>query len=266
MKCRVNECGRDARYKAAQLCQKHYFRVRRAGTTNLVRKPARPRILNKDGYVLVHTPGHPLSMPNHYVFEHRKIVYGRIGEIVPDCELCGVPLNWRSARIDHIDRNVQNNDPANLRPLCNTCNSHRDMPPAHTFSHTHSLTFDGKTDTPAGWARDQRVKVAGRTIVLRKKAGMSDQDALFSTKVTHNGKVPVKPPTPPKSTRRNAVNITIDGEIKTSMEWSRDPCCSVSDATLRNRVKAGWPHDQAILRPVAGYEGRARLRALREAA
>jgi hypothetical protein len=264
MKCHIEGCDRDARYKAAQLCQKHYFRVRRAGTTELVRKPARPRIFNRDGYVLVHAPGHPLSMPNHYVFEHRKVVYDLIGETVPNCELCGVPLTWKSARIDHIDRNVQNNDSANLRPLCNTCNTHRDMPPAHTFSHTHSLTFNGKTDTAAGWARDPRVKMAGRTIILRKQAGMSDYDALFAPKVTHNGAIAEKAPAPPKSTRRNAVNIAIDGEVKTSAEWSRDPRCAVSDATLRARVKAGCAQHLTILQPVIGYESRAKLRALKE--
>lgn len=33
MNCRVDGCGREAAYKKARLCQKHYFRVRRTGTT-----------------------------------------------------------------------------------------------------------------------------------------------------------------------------------------------------------------------------------------
>lgn len=250
MKCKVEDCGRDARYKADQLCQKHYFRVRRNGTLGLVKK-ARPRFLNPDGYALVHAPGHPLAQPNHYVFEHRKIVYDLIGEIVPDCELCGKPLTWKNAVVDHIDRDITNNSPTNLRPLCNPCNGWRDTLPAHEYAHNHSITFDGKTDTPEGWSRDPRVNVAGRTIILRKIAGMSDYDALFSPKITHNGKLPPpRPPAPPKHTRRNAVNISIDGVLKTSMEWSRDPKCQVSDATLRNRVKAGWPHTLEIMKRV----------------
>lgn len=249
MKCKVDGCDRDAQYKSDQICQKHYFRMMRFGTFDLTRK-ARPRFLNPDGYALVHAPGHPLTQRNNYVFEHRKIVYDDIGDIVPDCELCGVSLNWNSARIDHIDRDIQNNDRSNLRPLCNTCNTWRDMPPSHTFSHTHSLTFEGKTDTAAGWGRDPRVKIAGATIIFRKRLGMSDFDALFSPKITHNGNVPIKKPCPPLHTRRNAVNIEIDGELKTSMEWSRDQRCNVSDATLRNRVKDGWQHDEKILKRI----------------
>ncbi|SOQ10381.1 hypothetical protein CFBP1573P_03056 [Pseudomonas syringae pv. persicae] len=33
MQCRVEDCGRSAMYQAAQLCQMHYFRVMRNGTT-----------------------------------------------------------------------------------------------------------------------------------------------------------------------------------------------------------------------------------------
>ena len=38
MKCCVEGCERDAHYKAAQLCQMHYFRQRRYGTTETVRR------------------------------------------------------------------------------------------------------------------------------------------------------------------------------------------------------------------------------------
>ena len=274
MKCHVEGCGRDARYKTAQLCQKHYFRIRRNDSIETVLEKKKretgitrqPRVtMPGKGYQRLYDPAHPLADTQGYVSEHRKIVYARYGDVLPGCELCGVAVNWETVHIDHIDRDVKNNAPDNLRPLCRNCNTRRDMPPAHTFSHTHALTFDGKTDTAAGWARDPRIKVDRKTIVMRKQAGMSDHDALFAPKLTHNGKLPVKLPTPPKHTRRNAVNIMIDGEMKTSSEWSRDPRCAVSDATLRARVKAGWRQDSSILLPVAGYESRAKLRALKEA-
>lgn len=35
MKCCVDGCDRDARYKEKQLCQMHYFRVMRNSTTEL---------------------------------------------------------------------------------------------------------------------------------------------------------------------------------------------------------------------------------------
>lgn len=265
MQCRVDGCGRAAQYKAAQLCQKHYFRVRRNGDTGLVLEKKRREIgysrvyrvtMPGRGYQRVYEPHHPLADKGGYVSEHRMVVWDKYGDNLPDCEICGKPSSWATSHIDHIDNNPKNNHIGNLRPLCPGCNTWRDMPPLHTFSRCHSITYDGKTATPAEWARDHRVKVAGRTIVLRKQSGMSDYDALFAPKITHNGNVPVKPPAPPKSTRRNAVNISIDGELKTANEWARDPRCEVSDATLRNRVKAGYPHTLDILKRANGYENR----------
>ncbi len=75
MNCTAEGCDRVAQYKAAQLCQKHYFRVRRGGTTGLRRKPAKGRFLGKDGYIRVYRPDHPLAAVNGLVQEHRVIAY-----------------------------------------------------------------------------------------------------------------------------------------------------------------------------------------------
>ena len=42
MKCRAEGCENDAVYKKEQLCQKHYFRQKRYGTTELTRPKAVP--------------------------------------------------------------------------------------------------------------------------------------------------------------------------------------------------------------------------------
>ena len=76
MQCRVEGCERDARYKAAQLCQKHYFRVRRNGGVDLKPVTAIPRVITPNGYVRVYQPGHPIAIRN-YVFEHRMVMWGR---------------------------------------------------------------------------------------------------------------------------------------------------------------------------------------------
>lgn len=259
MKCKVDGCERDARYKGDALCQKHYFRIRRNGDVVLVRdRIAAERGYSRvyrvtmpgRGYQRLYEPSHALSDSSGYVSEHRMVVWNRYGDDLPPCEICGKASSWKTSHIDHRDNDPKNNQQSNLRPLCPGCNTWRDMPPAHTFNRTHSITFDGVVATPAEWARDPRVHIAGRTIIVRKQAGMSDFDALFAPKVTHNGKVAVKKPCPPAHTRKNAMAITILGEKKTSAEWSRDSRCSVSDATLRNRLKSGWAHSLEILKPV----------------
>lgn len=197
MKCHVENCGRDADYKAAQLCQMHYFRVRRNGTVESVgerksRETGASRqqrvTMPGKGYQRLYEPGHPLADSQGYVGEHRKVLYAKHGDTLPACEICGDAITWATVHPDHIDRDVKNNASDNIRALCRGCNTHRDMPAQHLFDHTHSITAEGKTDTAAGWARDPRVKVARTTIIRRKQAGMSDFDALFAPKITHNGK------------------------------------------------------------------------------
>jgi hypothetical protein len=63
------------------------------------------------------------------------------------------------------------------------------MPPAHKrIRNAIAITFDGETKTPHEWSKDPRVSVSGSQIRLRKKAGMSDEQALFAPKKTHNGR------------------------------------------------------------------------------
>ena len=45
MKCRFDDCDRDAMYKSARLCQMHYFRIRRNG------HPRKERILKKSRFI-----------------------------------------------------------------------------------------------------------------------------------------------------------------------------------------------------------------------
>lgn len=196
MQCKIDGCGKSVHFKAEQLCQMHYFRHRRYGTFDLTRKPALQRRMHTGGYVLVHSPGHPLAQENNYVYEHRKVMYDKYGESLPPCELCGKPSSWATTPIDHIDRDRTNNIPSNLRPLCVSCNTWRDMPHPTTFKRCTTLTFDGKTDTPHGWSRDPRVIISANQIRLRKKGGMSDYDALFSPKLTHGRKAANKPAEP----------------------------------------------------------------------
>lgn len=188
MKCKVEGCDRDCNYVAQQVCQKHYFRMMRYGTYELTKIGKRkPRSHNAKGYQMLYMPDHPLVMANGTVYEHRKVVYDRYGEELPPCEMCGKSVNWKTVHIDHKDEIVYHNDPGNLRVLCRACNVMRARVhiPQHTVKRRHAITFEGTTKTATEWARDPRVRVAGNTIVLRLKKGMTVEQALFGEKATY---------------------------------------------------------------------------------
>lgn len=249
MQCKVDGCDRDAHYKADQLCQKHYFRQSRYGTTELTRT-RKERLENPQGYQWIYRPDHPLRhQKSGYVAEHRAVLYADLGEGPLACELCAKPLTWKTCHVDHIDEDVRNNARANLRPTCSRCNTRRSMPAPVEWNRTHCIEFEGVRLTPAEWARDPRVKVCGRQIVLRKMAGMSDEQALFAPKITHNGKPATdKRPrkTQAKHQRSNAVAITCDGRTMTAAEWVREPGVTVSRAGLVWRLRQGWEPSRAL--------------------
>ena len=249
MKCTIDGCDREAHYKAARLCQMHYFRQWRYGTTDTIRKgKAKPRQENKAGYQLIYSPSHPLVQPNGYVYEHRAVLYEALGEGPLACELCGVALTWATCCVDHIDCDVKNNARSNLRPTCNTCNTHRGIGAPSTWSWTLAVEFEGKVLTPHEWSRDPRVHVTGATIRRRLKEGKTVEQALFGDKVTHNGrkKVCVGPKKP-------HLPIHFEGRTMTAREWAREPGVTVSDVTIRKRIRAGMPSGRAIYEPASDF-------------
>lgn len=253
MQCSVDNCEREVTYKAAQLCQMHYFRVRRNGTVVKTPIGRALRYVTPNGYITLYKPGHPLSNKTNCVFEHRFVMWPIVGPDCRPCELCGKPQTWSTCHVDHIDDNRQNNSPTNLRILCRGCNVKRGFrPESHEFrSKVGLIEFEGKRDTSTNWARDPRVKVSGNTIRLRKAAGMTDAEALFSDKVTHNGrrKAPAPRKTNHKHERSNAVAITIDGVTMSAAEWSRTDGAVVTENTIISRVRSGWDPIEALITP-----------------
>lgn len=185
MQCKVDGCNRDAMYRGKQLCQMHYFRVMRNGTTDTLPKTRKYRTQNPAGYQKIYEPSHPLKDSTGYVYEHRFVVYGKYGTSLPACEICGKPTFWDSCHIDHIDKDVTNNKLENLRPVCRGCNTFRDYPEQHLAKNAHSITHNGKTMTATEWARQENVNVCGNTIVRRLREGKSVYEALYGRKITH---------------------------------------------------------------------------------
>lgn len=185
--CCVSGCDRAANYKGKGLCQKHYFRQWRYGTTDLVRS-AKPRHETPDGYQWLHDPAHPLKhRKGGYVAEHRAVLFADIGPGPMSCALCARDLTWQTCKVDHIDNDVRNNVLSNLRPTCNLCNTRRGMRSPSEWNKTVVLEHDGRRLCAQEWSREPGVKISGRQIIARKRAGMSDYEAIFSPKKTHNG-------------------------------------------------------------------------------
>jgi hypothetical protein len=104
--------------------------------------------------------------------------------------MCGKESKWdsRGTHIDHIDCNKANNDPSNLRVLCNGCNVSRNRKLEKEYAKRIVLTVGNLTMTAEEWGRHEGVAVEGFCIRQRKRRGMSDFDAIYSPKRTHNKK------------------------------------------------------------------------------
>lgn len=253
MQCCVEGCDRPARYKGSQLCQMHYFRLRRNGSLELLPVRRALRYVTSNGYVTRYMPDHPLANKGGLVFEHRFVMWPLVGPDCRPCELCGKPEAWRTCHVDHIDEDRQNNAADNLRILCRGCNVKRGFGPESYagLSKVGLIEFEGRRDTATNWARDPRVKVSGATIRARKASGMSDEDALFAEKVTHNGKARKKPArkTNHKHERSNSVAISVEGLTMSAAEWSRVEGTAVTENTIISRVRSGWDPVEALITP-----------------
>ena len=188
--CCVDGCDRKANYRDAKLCQKHYFRFMRNSTFSLKNGNNKKgygldrkyRLVNPKGYQKIFEPLHPLSnMPSGYVYEHRFIIYNKYGEYLPNCPICNIKLNWKICHIDHIDKDVTNNNEINLRPLCRGCNVGRTV----RVNNCILVTIDGLTLTIMQWARRPDVVVSHGTIRRRIKHGYSNYDAVYAKSITH---------------------------------------------------------------------------------
>jgi 5-methylcytosine-specific restriction endonuclease McrA len=184
MKCKIDGCDTPAAYKSDQVCQKHYFRLRRTGSYYLPETRAKYRTSNPAGYQILHEPDHALADNRGKVYEHRFVYFNAFDGELKGCALCGEPISWDDCHIDHKDCDVTNNAISNLRATCPPCNTFRGHSP--TSMGKHLLTANGKTMTAAAWSRQKGVEVTGSTIKRRKAAGASDHDAIFGPRKTHH--------------------------------------------------------------------------------
>lgn len=102
------------------------------------RKPPTQRIFEDfNGYRAKFGYNHPLTTSQGLLYEHREVLYNKIGPGPHECHWnyltgCGnTALEWGGQRgivADHLDDDKQNNDPENLVPSCQNCNWNRSNP------------------------------------------------------------------------------------------------------------------------------------------
>ncbi|QDF18805.1 HNH endonuclease [Gordonia phage SCentae] len=75
---------------------------------------------------------HPLTGKGELsgnVYEHRLVLWDKLGceslDCRHECHWCGRELTWATLKADHVDEDKTNNDPENLVPSCNGCNTYR---------------------------------------------------------------------------------------------------------------------------------------------
>lgn len=130
--CAAPDCDLPARTRHGMLCEMHYMRQRRRGSL----EPSHQRTgwrATPNGYICITDPDHPVSTPSGHLFQHRAVLWDKIGVGPHPCHWCGVSVNWLPGSgtkagalvVDHLDDDPANNDPSNLAPSCHGCNCTR---------------------------------------------------------------------------------------------------------------------------------------------
>lgn len=155
--CSVDGCTNVANRVGAGLCEMHYMRVRRCGTTKHYIEYLPKTSTQSAGYTLEYAPGHPLQIGRHSrVYQHRKAYYDAHGEGPFPCHVCGKMLTWNELHIDHLNDVVSDNRLENLAPACPLCNQSRGYAKGKktlTLKRGKLLTAHGITMSVSDWSR-----------------------------------------------------------------------------------------------------------------
>lgn len=176
-KCSVDGCDMEANRKGAGLCEKHYMRQRRNGTTKTQYERAEEFSIHSHGYVLAKAKGHVLSRGGARAYAHRLAFYEANGEGPFSCHWCGVRVTWADMHVDHLDDDKKNNDPRNLVSSCPVCNQQRGHHKQVATNRAKTgIEFNGEKLTPNEWA--SRLGISRPALVFRLKNGWPLERAL----------------------------------------------------------------------------------------
>lgn len=176
--CRVAGCTSKAGRTGQRLCEMHYMRLIRNGTTDYVGNVIPGNREHSGGYVLTPAPGHPRALGGYRAYEHRVVFYDTHGEGPFNCHWCGCVVTWNDMHVDHVDGNRDHNALSNLVASCPPCNQERGHEKIRcTLRKRYGLTIDGETRTLNEWAAN--ANISRSTIIMRLKKGWEPERAVF---------------------------------------------------------------------------------------
>lgn len=185
--CRVHGCASVANRKGAQMCEKHYMRNRRNGTTNKLDVVKPGALTHSHGYKLIHAPDHELRRASNRVYEHRAVYYAHHGSGPFVCHWCSVVVCWDDMHVDHLNDQKDDNSPTNLVASCAACNQKRGfrkMTKTHQQMSSRRYTAHGKTMCLNEWSR--HLGLSRNAIEYRLEAGWKIDD-VFSPRKGRSG-------------------------------------------------------------------------------
>lgn len=155
--CSVDGCDALANRIGAGFCEKHYFRMRRNGTTD--RRQPKVKISHSHGYVLVYAPNHPLSIgkpSGTRIYEHRMKFYDAYGYGDHKCNWCEASVTFNEMHVDHLNAIRDDNRPENLVASCPDCNMSRGLDKMKKTMQERGMMieFNGVRKHVSEWASD----------------------------------------------------------------------------------------------------------------
>ena len=175
-KCIADGCCRIATRIKSQMCEMHYYRIRRRGSLSTLAEEIgqRPDMLHSHGYVLEHAPNHPLGTKGQQsrIYQHRLRYYDAHGEGPFSCYWCGVQVSWDDLHIDHLNDVRSDNTLSNLVASCARCNQGRAKDKSAAASRArakHVYEHRGERLTAAQWA--ERIGISRNSLLQRIASG-----------------------------------------------------------------------------------------------
>lgn len=196
--CEVDGCADRVRSPGVTLCEKHYMRQRRRGTTKkaVEANPPKAEIYHSNGYVKEYMPDHPLwGEVRGRLYQHRRVFFDHNGKGPFRCHWCDKHVSWDCMHVDHVNAIRDDNAIGNLVASCPRCNQNRGLGKAKRTKRKRSVTrieWNGESLCLSEWA--ERVGITPTALKWRVAQGwpvqriVTEGRGVFGPKVTRQGR------------------------------------------------------------------------------